>query len=86
MTSPHSALIADLASAADDLLVDANRAEAVAILQDHLSTTRPGLDAADRKAVLLGVLAILDREDFFASSRGPGDVWDGAEGGEERDE
>lgn len=59
-------LIAELASRADDFLADVKeRSRAREVIADELSVEYPQLDAAARQALIAGVMAVLEDEDFF---------------------
>jgi hypothetical protein len=64
-------IIAQIANEADDLLAGAgNRKEARADLAELLDADHPKLSPADRKKVIEGVIAILDKEGFFEAEPG----------------
>jgi hypothetical protein len=72
-----------VADDADDLLAEASdRAQARAAIEEHLTAGYPRLTAAQRKQIILGVMAILEREDFFPA-RGGANVWDEEVAGEQ---
>jgi hypothetical protein len=81
---PQLQLIVDhIADEADDLLAEAsNRTQAHAIIEEFLLGNHAQLAPAQRKQVIVGVIAILDREDFFAD-RGGVNVWDEEVAGEQ---
>ncbi len=59
-------IIGDLADRADDYLAGAkDRAQGRAGIEEAITIDYPGLAEADRAAVVKGVMAILDEEDFF---------------------
>lgn len=76
MNPPHEELVSTLASEADDLLAEATRAEAAAILMEKLIEDHPEVSAAERKPVVAAVIALLDSEEFFAGVRERADDWD----------
>jgi len=61
-------IIGDLADRADDFLAGAkDRAQGRAGIEEAITMDYPGLAAADRAAVVQGVMAILEDEDFFGT-------------------
>lgn len=68
------AIIEKVADGADDFLAGAsNRSEARAGIAELLNADYPQLSPADRAKVVEGVMAILEKEDFFTGT-GPGDA------------
>lgn len=66
-------LIDDIASQADDFLADAsNRTEARTAIAEFLQADHPKLSPSDRRKVIEGVLAILEKESFFNAQHGSG--------------
>ena len=60
------AIIADIASRADEFLTGASdRARARAGIEDYITLDHPDLSPADRKIIVDGVMAGLEAEDFF---------------------
>ncbi|HWA09307.1 MAG TPA: hypothetical protein VG838_07660 [Opitutaceae bacterium] len=60
------AIIDEIASQADDFLAGAaNREQGRAGISELITVDYPDLRPADRKKVVDGVMAILEREDFF---------------------
>ncbi len=58
----------EIASQADDFLARAsNRAQARAGIAELLNADYPQLTAAEREKVTVGVMAILEAEDFFGT-------------------
>jgi hypothetical protein len=69
------AIIEDLASRADDFLVErSDRKDARAAIAALLADEQPQLAVKDRQRVINGVMAILEEEDFFGPA-GAGDSW-----------
>lgn len=61
-------IIADLADRADDFLAGAkDRAQGRAGIEEAVTIDYPGLADADRAAVVTGVMAVLEDEDFFGT-------------------
>ncbi len=59
-------IIGDLADRADDFLAGAkDRAQGRAAIAEEITLEYPGLADSDRAAVVNGVMAILEDEDFF---------------------
>ena len=59
-------IIGDLADRADDFLAAAkDRAQGRAAIEEEITLEYPGLGDNDRAAVVNGVMAILEDEDFF---------------------
>ncbi len=61
-------IIGDLADRADDFLAGAkDRAQGRAGIEEAITMDYPGLAEADRAAVVKGVMALLEDEDFFGT-------------------
>jgi hypothetical protein len=59
-------IIDDIANRADEFLADAkNRAQGRAGIEEFITMEHAELGPIDRKKVVDGVMAILDKEDFF---------------------
>lgn len=66
MTIDLRHIIDDLASRADDFLAGSpDRAHARAGVEEAVTIDYPALDPTDRAAVVAGVMAVLEAEDFF---------------------
>ena len=69
------AIIEDIANRADDFLVErSDRKDAREAIGALLTDEQPALSVKDRKKVTDGVMAILDKEDFFGTEFA-GDSW-----------
>jgi len=86
MNSPDIAVVTALASQADDLLIDADRKEAVELLREALVAQYPQVPAGEHKPIVAAVLAVLEREEFFAAGRSREDDWGEGDAGEEAHE
>lgn len=61
-------IIDEIASRADDFLAGArDRAQGRAGIEELLTMDYPGLTPPDRAAIVAGVMAVLEEEDFFGT-------------------
>jgi hypothetical protein len=61
-------IIDDLANRADDFLAGVrDRAHARAGIEEAITIDYPGIAPADRRAVVAGVMLVLEDEDFFGT-------------------
>jgi hypothetical protein len=68
MAADLRAIIDDIANRADDFLAGArDRAQGKAGIAELITMDYPTLNPADREAVISGVMAILEEEDFFGT-------------------
>ena len=86
MNSPDMEIVTALASQADDLLIDADRKEAVELMREVLLRQYPQVPVVEHKPILAAVMTVLDREEFFAAGRSREDDWGEGDAGEETHE
>jgi len=61
-------IIDDIASRADDFLAGVrDRTQARAGIEEAITIDYPGIDPADRREIVTGVMQVLEDEDFFGT-------------------